>query len=219
MATISSWRRRRTQGEPSGGSETADMHGTGPYTRGSAMARGARTARGNDLGTLHPGLAAEWHPERNGGLTPRDIVPGSRRKVWWRAACGHQWRTAVFVRSRGSGCPACVATNESRQQTDLELALLVFVPGLSLRHRAIAAGDRLWRCDMVWPGRKLVVEYDGSYWHRNTEKRDKQKAMALRQAGWTVVRVDRAPSRGVADQLVGLFVVLGSAGALSGSSG
>jgi hypothetical protein len=30
---------------------------------------------------------------------------------------------------------------------------------------------------------------------------------------------DRAPSRGVADQLVGLFVVLGSAGALSGSSG
>ncbi|WP_371095115.1 zinc-ribbon domain-containing protein [Streptomyces sanglieri] len=160
---------------------------------GCPYCSGHRVGYGNDLETLHPRIAAEWHPERNGGLSPKDVVPGSQRKVWWRASCGHQWCTSVSVRSRGSGCPACSTTSESRQQTDLELALLTFIPGLAMHHRAVATDDRLWRCDMVWPGRRLIVEYDGSYWHRGKEERDSRKATLLRKAGWTVVRVREQP--------------------------
>ncbi len=160
---------------------------------GCPYCSGHRTGYGNDLATLHPQLASEWHPERNGDLTPSDVVPGSSARVWWRASCGHQWRTFVFVRSRGSGCPACAPTPESRQQTDLELALLIFVPGLGLRDRAVALGERLLQCDMVWPGRRLVIEYDGSYWHRHTTERDIRKAKTLREAGWVVVRVREQP--------------------------
>ncbi|MGW6939969.1 zinc-ribbon domain-containing protein [Streptomyces xanthophaeus] len=162
---------------------------------GCPYCSGHRAGYGNDLATRFPTLAAEWHPKYNGDLSPADVLPGSGRKVWWKASCGHEWRTSVTVRSRGSGCPACSTTRESRQQTDLELALLTLVPGLSLRHRAVTAGGRLWRCDMVWPGRRLVVEYDGSYWHRNTEARDLRKATAIRKAGWTVVRIREEPLR------------------------
>lgn len=37
----------------------------------------------SDLATLRPDLAEEWHPERNGTLTPAQVSPGSTRRVWW----------------------------------------------------------------------------------------------------------------------------------------
>lgn len=62
----------------------------------------------NDLATTHPELVRQWHPEKNGQLTPRDLVAGTRRKVWWRCGKGHEWRAAVASRANGAaGCPVC----------------------------------------------------------------------------------------------------------------
>ena len=43
----------------------------------------------NDLATLHPALAKEWHPTKNGNLKPGDVSPGSSKKVWWLCSKGH----------------------------------------------------------------------------------------------------------------------------------
>ena len=44
----------------------------------------AKLERGvNDLATLYPELAKEWHPTKNGVLTPNNIACGSNKKVWW----------------------------------------------------------------------------------------------------------------------------------------
>ena len=59
----------------------------------------------NDLGTTHPDLAAQWHPTRNGGLSPQMVVAGSRRKVWWQCENGHEWQASILSRVGGSGCP------------------------------------------------------------------------------------------------------------------
>ena len=59
----------------------------------------------NDLATIHPELSKQWHPEKNGALTPRDVLPGSRRKVWWRCGEGHEWQATVGSRAEGKGCP------------------------------------------------------------------------------------------------------------------
>lgn len=59
-----------------------------------------------DLATVAPGLAAEWHPTKNGDLGPGDVLPQSNRKVWWLGLCGHEWEAKVANRFRGSGCPA-----------------------------------------------------------------------------------------------------------------
>ena len=61
----------------------------------------------NDLATLRPDLAAEWHPTKNGSLTPADVSPGSEKKAWWLCEKGHEWQAFVFNRSRGNGCPVC----------------------------------------------------------------------------------------------------------------
>ncbi|MGN1004299.1 MAG: zinc-ribbon domain-containing protein [Oscillospiraceae bacterium] len=53
-------------------------------------------------------LLAQWNPTRNGGLTPRDLSYGSKRKVWWRCGEGHEWQAVVHTRTgSGSGCPVC----------------------------------------------------------------------------------------------------------------
>lgn len=61
----------------------------------------------NDLKTLAPQLALQWHPTKNGRLRPGDVLCGSVRKVWWRCARGHEWQAEIFSRASGKGCPVC----------------------------------------------------------------------------------------------------------------
>ena len=53
----------------------------------------------NDLATVDPELAQEWDTERNGKLTPQDVLPGTEKKVWWVCGHGHHWRAAVSART------------------------------------------------------------------------------------------------------------------------
>lgn len=76
----------------------------------------------NDLASTHPALAAEWHPEKNGTLTPQDVTYGSRRRVWWRCGRGHEWRAAVSSRTAGAGCPVCTGRRVEPGENDLASA-------------------------------------------------------------------------------------------------
>jgi len=55
----------------------------------------------------YPDVASEWHPTKNGYLTPNDVTPMSHHKAWWLGKCGHEWQAAVSSRSSGHGCPYC----------------------------------------------------------------------------------------------------------------
>ena len=61
----------------------------------------------NDLATTHPELAKEWHPTKNGDLTPKTITSGSNQKVWWKGNCQHEWEAPIYHRANGTGCPYC----------------------------------------------------------------------------------------------------------------
>jgi DNA-directed RNA polymerase subunit RPC12/RpoP len=56
---------------------------------------------------LQPSLAAEWHPRKNRGLTPDEVMSYSHRKVWWICKKGHVWEARIGSRSKGYGCPYC----------------------------------------------------------------------------------------------------------------
>ena len=73
----------------------------------------------NDLETIYPALARQWHPIKNGKLTPRNVVPGTRRKVWWRCEKGHEWQAAVASRVNGMGCPVCAGKAVVPGENDL----------------------------------------------------------------------------------------------------
>lgn len=60
-----------------------------------------------NLRTENPLLVQEWHPRKN-TISPDEVTPGSHKKVWWVChECGHEWKTEVRIRNRGSGCPKC----------------------------------------------------------------------------------------------------------------
>lgn len=60
----------------------------------------------NDLATTHPEVALQWHPRRNGGLSPTQVALGQTKSIWWRCTEGHEWKATLDTR-RVSGCPRC----------------------------------------------------------------------------------------------------------------
>ena len=67
-----------------------------------------RVPQENNLGSQFPDIAAQWHPTKNGKLTPETCSPSSNRKVWWRCPLGHEYQAAVGARTvNGSDCPYC----------------------------------------------------------------------------------------------------------------
>jgi len=52
-------------------------------------------------------LDAQWHPTRNGALTPAAVFPMTRQRVWWQCPNGHEWLAQVQGRTNGTGCPNC----------------------------------------------------------------------------------------------------------------
>ena len=73
----------------------------------------------HNLHALRPDLAKEWHPTKNGGLGPKGVTPGSKRKVWWLCERGHWWMARVCDRNRGMKCSFC---RDVDKQTGQKLA-------------------------------------------------------------------------------------------------
>jgi hypothetical protein len=80
-----------------------------PVCGGKVVVAGA-----NDMATTHPELAADWHPVKNGLLTPQSVVAGTAKKIWWKhsdpscvAPGGYEWEAKGSYRTSGAGCLAC----------------------------------------------------------------------------------------------------------------
>ena len=75
---------------------------------GCPFCTGKRVLKGlNDLQTINPKLAEEWHPTKN-TLTPSEVVANSNKKYWWRCpVCGYEWQASLNHRNSGRGCPVC----------------------------------------------------------------------------------------------------------------
>ena len=73
-----------------------------------------------DLETTNPKLASEWHPTRNQGLTPREVLAGSHIKVWWKCSEGHEWQADIKSRAFGHSCPYCSGRFAVKGVNDLQ---------------------------------------------------------------------------------------------------
>ena len=82
---------------------TRALQGCGcPYCAGSKVWPGF-----NDLATKYPELAKEFHPTKNGKLSPSSILAGGNTKIWWLGKCGHEWDASILNRLRYENCPYC----------------------------------------------------------------------------------------------------------------
>ena len=51
---------------------------------GCLCCSGRQVSVTNSLATQFPDVAEEWHPTKNGDLTPVDVVAGSIKRFWWK---------------------------------------------------------------------------------------------------------------------------------------
>lgn len=61
----------------------------------------------NDLETRHPEIASDWHPDKNEGLTAREVLAGGAKPRYWLCTAGHEQQGTVRNRIKAGGCTRC----------------------------------------------------------------------------------------------------------------
>jgi hypothetical protein len=170
--------------------------------RGCPACDGKQVSITNSLATVAPKVAATWHPHKNGSLTPKDVAAQSGRRVWWQCPIdpSHEWSATIASRtSQGVGCPFCDLRPRSFMEVRLAYELSVVLPVNHRMDRIVIPdprrpnGERRISVDIAILTLRLVIEVDGSWWHRTKESKDRKKTAVLNAAGWTVVRVREQP--------------------------
>ena len=145
----------------------------------------------NDLATVNPHLAKEWHPTENGDLTPFDVTAGSGKRVWWLCPLGHAYQATIHDRnSDDTQCPIC---NARRQTSFPEQAILFYVkklyPDAINRYKEIF--EHSMELDIYIPSIRLGIEFDGANWHNSATqfKREKKKYDICKLHQITLIRV------------------------------
>ena len=88
----------------------------------SACSRRILVVGKNDLLTVRPDIAAQWHPTKNENLRPQDVTYGWGKKIWWQCQeCGYEWQATPNNRTRKSDnkCPYCINKIVIKGKNDL----------------------------------------------------------------------------------------------------
>ncbi|GFK18430.1 hypothetical protein KbCgl_10020 [Corynebacterium glutamicum] len=156
----------------------------------------------DSLAFHYPEIADEWSPENS--VSPWHVRPNSSQLVeppLWvcRQNPAHTWRAMPTVRVGGSQCPECQVAGKSMIER-------LYVEAAREHWGTAQSGPRIrspkftnhssWSVDVrvsLSDGRSLVIEYDGSYWHKDKEVLDRVKSTDLLRDGHIVVRLREAP--------------------------
>jgi hypothetical protein len=154
------------------------------------VCKGKKVGLSNCLAKLNPNLAKDWHPTKNGNLTPFDITENSAKKVWWKCdkAKDHEWLASPNGRIN-SGCPFCTLTPQSKQELTITFELIRFFKDINPKGFKTRVKGKLWSIDIYIPQLKLGIEFDGSYWHKGKRQLDKLKTIQLKEEGFAVIRI------------------------------
>jgi DNA-directed RNA polymerase subunit RPC12/RpoP len=155
---------------------------------GCGVCAGKIPSKDNSIAGKYPDLVSEWHPIKNGSLTPDQVLCGSRKKRHWQCGLGHEWEATPLNRtSGGSGCPTCALSSTSR----IEIRVFSELFTLLSQHTSVEWRQKIdgIECDIVMSDFRLGVEVDGFYWHDGKEDKDKAKRRALKRSGLRLIRL------------------------------
>ena len=136
-----------------------------PYCSGRCAVKGK-----NDLETTNPALAKEWNYEKNGRLTPVEVMPNSGQRLWWKCDVGHEWQARIADRNKGNGCPYCSGRKVLTGYNDLQTVSPVlsrewnYEKNGSLKPDAFTANSN----KKVWWKCRKGHEWQSTISHRNS---------------------------------------------------
>ena len=94
---------------------------------------------------------------------PEGVTPKRALKVFWKCSdCDRSWRSRIYNRSNGRGCPYCAKSNFS-------LVSQKWLDGLGINIREHYIKSLGVRVDGFDPETNTVYEFLGDFWHGNPE--------------------------------------------------
>lgn len=153
----------------------------------------------NDLTTTHPNLCKEWNCEKNKEIQLEKISAGSNKRVWWKCSKNHEWLVSVLNRThKDSECPECqIGRQISNVEKRLKERLCDYFN--VLKNKRIYGNKKHFDVDIILE-KKIIIEYDGSYWHKNKEDKDIKKNELLNALGYRVIRIRQYPLNKTSDK-------------------
>ena len=158
---------------------------------GCPFCSGRKASPESNLLIEYPNVAKEWDYELN-DLSPDKVNSGSQDIYWWKCPIGHLYPAKPNHRtSSNSGCPYCVLTPRSKEEVYLLFELKEFFNIDENNHKIKL--DKIYDLDIIINEHKIIIEYDGAYWHKDKLEKDIKKTNKLFKSNWTVIRVREVP--------------------------
>lgn len=121
-------------------------------------------------------------------IEPLEKYINAKTKILCRCkVCHNEWKALPNKLLAGNGCPECA----SRRKTSFpEQAIFYYVkhifPDALNRYKALEDKCEL---DIYIPSKKIGIEYDGIYWHRNKKDLEKNKYNICKKNGIKLIRI------------------------------
>lgn len=126
-----------------------------PYCSGKYLLTGI-----NDLKTINPKLAQEWHPILNKDLYPSMVAYRSVDSVWWLCENGHKWKCRIDRRNNGVDCPYC----KKKEKRELNVYIVYYYIKKYFKEAVLDYRDknliRNYKINVYIPSLKIGIEYD-----------------------------------------------------------
>ena len=158
---------------------------------GCPFCDGKRVSKTNNFAAMHPKIAEQWHPIKNGDSKSDGYTSGSHIRIWWKCPKSdqHDWEASIKSRTRGSGCPYC-SPQTSAPEIRILCELKYLFDNIEVNWRNKIDGIEV---DVYIPQIKIGFEYDGHYWHKDKKRNDLIKNKFLKEKGIELIRIREHP--------------------------
>ena len=137
------------------------------------------------LGFKRADLIFEWSEENEKSIW--EVWPGSHYDARWKCLkCSRRWEAPCYSRySNATGCPHCFKLGQSHIENEIRKSLVIY----GALPTTVKLGK--WEVDIYIPEKKIVIEYDGDYFHSNPKRieTDTRKSLNLLSLGYKVIRI------------------------------
>lgn len=142
-----------------------------------------------NLEAVYPNVAKQWHPTKNGSLTPKDYFPKSHEKAFWICPIHDFYEKEIALKASNpsSGCNKCNAKT-SKAEIRIYTELNSLFPEVTNRKKHFGK-----EVDIFLTTENLAIEYDSDYTHRMRLPQDKIKNQVLVDNGINIIRVREKP--------------------------
>jgi hypothetical protein len=96
----------------------ASIHARSMSGTGCPYCANKKACADNCLATLYPQIALEWNYIKN-DLMPNDVLPNTKKKVWWACSNNHEWKAWIGDRVAGTKCTQCAYGYVVRDRKDI----------------------------------------------------------------------------------------------------